>query len=187
MSYQNYGYNQNGYGQPGYGQAEPTANNNGTALGWDDEVEEKSFILLPEGEYPFRVEGFDREQHNGTEKMPPCNVANLHIVINFNGEDVRIDKKLFLLSTNGQLFAFFRSIGSPVLPDGRIKMDWSKVYGATGRLLINHRRYNGNEYNNIKQFIDPTRNNPAASIPPADTASERYAQPQINGYTPGKW
>ena len=82
MSYQNYGYNQNGYGQPGYGQAEPTANNNGTALGWDDEVEEKSFILLPEGEYPFRVEGFDREQHNGTEKMPPCNVANLHIVIN---------------------------------------------------------------------------------------------------------
>ena len=65
-------------------------------------------------------------------------------------------------------------------------MDWSKVNGATGRLLINHRRYNGNEYNNIKQFIDP-RNNPAASIPPADTASERYAQPQINGYTPGKW
>ena len=43
MSYQNYGYNQNGYGQPGYGQAEPTANNNGTALGWDDEVEETLF------------------------------------------------------------------------------------------------------------------------------------------------
>lgn len=172
MDYQNnYGY---GYGQPN--QQPQTSNGGGTALGWDDEVAEKTFILLPEGEYPFMVEGFDREQSNGSDKMPPCNVANVHIVINYNGEDVKIDKKLFLLSTNGQLFAFFKSIGAPVLPDGRIKMDWSKVNGATGRLLISHRKYNGNDYNNIKQFIDPAKNNAAPQ-----------SNPQQGGYTPGKW
>lgn len=150
MEYQNnYGYGEQTPQQP--------ANNQGTALGWDDEVEEKTFTLLPEGTYPFRVYSFDREQHNGTDKMPPCNVANVHLVINHNGEDVHIDKKLFLLSTNGQLFAFFRSIGAQVLPDGRIKMDWSRVPGATGYVVINHRKYNGNEYNNIKSFVDPSK------------------------------
>ena len=64
MDYQNqYGYGQQAPQQP--------ANNQGTALGWDDEVEEKTFTLLPEGTYPFRVDSFDREQHNGTDKMPP--------------------------------------------------------------------------------------------------------------------
>ena len=88
MDYQNqYGYGQQAPQQP--------ANNQGTALGWDDEVEEKTFTLLPEGTYPFRVDSFDREQHNGTDKMPPCNVANVHLVINHNGEDVHIDKKLW--------------------------------------------------------------------------------------------
>lgn len=150
MDYQNqYGYGQQAPQQP--------ANNQGTALGWDDEVEERTFTLLPEGTYPFRVNSFDREQHNGTDKMPPCNVANVHLVINHNGEDVNIDKKLFLLSTNGQLFAFFRAIGAQTLPDGCIKMDWSKVPGATGYVVINHRKYNGNEYNNIKSFVDPSK------------------------------
>lgn len=39
---------QNNYG---FGQQEPQhpANNQGTALGWEDEVEEKKRILLPEG------------------------------------------------------------------------------------------------------------------------------------------
>lgn len=150
MDYQNqYGYGQQAPQQP--------ANNQGTVLGWDDEVEEKTFTLLPEGTYPFRVNSFDREQHNGTDKMPPCNVANVHLVINHNGEDVHIDKKLFLLSTNGLLFAFFRSIGAQTLPDGRIKMDWSKVPGATGYVVINHRKYKDNEYNNIKSFVDPSK------------------------------
>lgn len=178
MSYQNQNYGYNGYGQAGYNsqdeQQNTSTSTSGTPLGWDDEVEEKSFILLPEGEYPFRVESFDREPFNGSEKMPPCNAANLHIVVNYNGEDVHIDKKLFLVSTNGQLFAFFRSIGAQVLPNGRIKMDWSKVPGATGRLLISHRKYNGNDYNNIKRFLPQGQ-------------SAQSAQPQSTGYAPGKW
>lgn len=56
MSYQNQNYGYNGYGQAGYNsqaeQQNTSTSTSGTPLGWDDEVEEKSFILLPEGEYP---------------------------------------------------------------------------------------------------------------------------------------
>lgn len=144
----------------GYGQQAPQqpaqASNQGTPLGWDDEVEEKTFILLPEGEYPFRVEGFDREQSNGTDKMPPCNVANVHLIVYYEGEEVKIDKKLYLLSTNGQLFAFFKSLGAPTLPNGRVKMDWANIIGTNGRLLISHRQYSGNTYHQVKKFLEPT-------------------------------
>lgn len=149
MDYQNYGYGQQAAAVP--------ANTQGIALGWEDEVEEKKRILLPEGVYPFRVESFDREQYNGNDKTPPCNVAVLHIVINYNGEDVMIDKRLYLLNTNGNMFSFFKSIGFPTQPNGRIKPDWTKVPGATGYVEINHHKYNGNDYNNIKSFVDPSK------------------------------
>lgn len=157
---------QRNYGQ-GYGQAVPQQKmqSNGIPLGWDAEVEEKQFILLPEGEYPFRVIGVDKEAHNGTDKMPACNVANIHIVINYNGEEVQIDKKLFLISTNGQLFDFFRAIGAQTLSDGRIKMNWNNVLNAEGRAIISHRKYNGNDYNQIKRFVEPASQETSSQQP----------------------
>ena len=149
----------NQYGNTAYGQQMPQQSaqqSGGVPLGWDDEVEAKSFILLPEGEYQFRVKEFTREQFNGSEKMPPCNCANIALAIDYNGEEVVVNKKLYLLSTNGQLFAFFRSIGSPVLPNGNVRMNWQTVLGATGRVIINHRKYNNNDYNQVKQFVIPT-------------------------------
>ena len=37
-------------------------------LSWDDAIENDGpeFVLLPEGEYDFVVERFDRERHNGS-------------------------------------------------------------------------------------------------------------------------
>lgn len=134
----------------------------GVAMGWDDEVEAKQYILLPEGEYEFKIKQFQREQFNGSEKMPPCNVANITFEIFYQGERVFIDKKLFLVDTyKGQLFDFFKSIGSQATADGRIRMNWQMVPGATGRCIVNHREYKGNKYNQIKAFVDPTKNNPA--------------------------
>lgn len=163
---------------------------NGVPVGWDDEVEErKAFVLLPEGDYDFRVESFERETFNGNERTPACNVANLHLIIDFNGEDVKLDKKLYMLSTNGQLFAFFRSIGTETLPNGNIKMNWQRVPGATGRCSINHRKYNGNEYNNIKAFI-PKEVRPTHQQQTQQQTT--YQQPNMNGYVhpnyqQGKW
>ena len=48
-------------------------------LDWDDTIEKESgeYVLLPEGDYPFLVESFDRARHAGSEKLPqqytwPC-------------------------------------------------------------------------------------------------------------------
>lgn len=55
------------------------ANPQGHELGWDDEIQqESSFILLPEGDYRFTVEKFDRARHAGSANIPPCNKAIVH-------------------------------------------------------------------------------------------------------------
>ena len=45
-------------------------NNEGFALGWDDEFtnEQQEFVLLPEGEYPFEVTQMERARYEGTLK-----------------------------------------------------------------------------------------------------------------------
>ena len=40
-------------------------------LNWDDTIEkDNQFVLLPEGDYNFTVESFDRARHPGSEKIP---------------------------------------------------------------------------------------------------------------------
>ena len=75
-------------------------------LGWDDTITKDSneFILLPEGEYNFTVESFDRGRHNGSEKLPPCNKAILKIRISSPQGEVTLTHNLFLHTiTEGML------------------------------------------------------------------------------------
>ena len=46
-------------------------------LGWDESIENDGpeFVLLPDGEYPFRVEGLERKRFNGSDKLPACPMA----------------------------------------------------------------------------------------------------------------
>ena len=52
-------------------------------LGWNDVIENDSpeFVILPDGDYNFEVVDFERGRHNGSEKLPPCNKAIVHIRI----------------------------------------------------------------------------------------------------------
>ena len=52
-------------------------------LGWDDTIEKESagFIILPEGDYEFKVLEFQRARHEGSEKLPPCNKAVITLVV----------------------------------------------------------------------------------------------------------
>ena len=58
-------------------------NNEGFALGWDDEFtnEQQEFVLLPEGEYPFEVTQMERARYEGGAKLPPCSMAKLTLRI----------------------------------------------------------------------------------------------------------
>lgn len=70
---------------------------NGHELGWDDEIQqESSFILLPEGDYRFTVEKFDRARHAGSANIPPCNKAIVHFrVFSPDGSSVLLRRTCF--------------------------------------------------------------------------------------------
>ncbi len=131
--------------------------NTNEALDWDSEISaESSFTLLPEGEYPFTVITFERGYHNGSQKLPPCHKAELKIEID-GGEKgkVTVNHNLFVhRKCEGLLCEFFLSIGQKKHGEP-LKMNWPAVPGTTGRCKVGIREYNGNQYNEIKKFLEP--------------------------------
>lgn len=78
-------------------------------LNWDDEIEKdgNEFVLLPEGDYDFTVESFERGRHSGSEKLPPCNKAVLKLRIESDNGPALITHNLFLHTrTEGMISAF---------------------------------------------------------------------------------
>ena len=136
-------------------------------MDWDSEIEKDSpgFILLPTGDYDFEVVDFERSRHNGSNKLPPCPKATVHLKISGKDADgnegsTTIKYNLFLHEkTEGMLCAFFTGIGQRKHGE-KIKMNWGKVVGSTGRAKIGTRTYEGKEYNEVKKIYDPEENPP---------------------------
>lgn len=128
-------------------------------LGWDDEIEKdgSDFILLPEGDYDFAVESFERGRHNGSEKLPACNKAILKLRIDTPDGTALINHNLFLhTKTEGMISAFFTSIGQKKKGE-KVKMNWNAVIGAKGRCKVSIHEWTGtdgekHQGNNIKRF-----------------------------------
>ncbi len=141
-------------------------------LGWNDVIENDSpeFVILPDGDYDFEVIDFERGRHNGSEKLPPCNKAIVHIRIEGKEGVSVIKHQLFLHTiTEGMLCAFFTGIGQRQKGE-RLKMNWSRVVGSTGRAKIGTRKWTNDEgkemvFNEVKKFYEP----------------------EAKGFTPGKF
>lgn len=134
------------------------------ALDWDSSIENDSpdFVLLPEGDYNFEVIEFERARHNGSEKLPPCNKAVVHIKIETPQGVSVIRHNLFLhTKTEGMLCAFFAGIGQRKKGE-RLKMNWNTVVGSRGRCKVGIKTYNDKQYNEIKKFYEPA---PSTSQP----------------------
>lgn len=180
-------------------------------LGWDDEIEKSSpeFVLLPEGEYNFRVEKFERGRHQGSANLPPCNMAILTLKID-GGEhgEATVIHRLFLHSkTEGFLSAFFEAIGQK--KEGqRIRMNWNAVTGAVGRCKLEINKYTTNsgeerQNNQVKVFLPyeeylkhagsgqvqtPTQQQPFPTGQPMQQQPFPTGQPQQGGgFTPGQF
>ena len=171
-------------------------------FGWDDTIQkDNEFILLPAGDYEFEVEKFERGRYNGGEKMPACNMAKLTIkVFASDGRVASITHSLFLHSrTEWKLSEFFAGIGQKK-KDEPLRMNWNLVPGARGRCKVGIKKYNGNDYNEIKKFYpsDPSYNQPAQqsagqvnmqlNMPQQNTqfSNQQFSNPNV-GYTPGQW
>lgn len=129
-------------------------------FGWEDTItNDESYELLPEGEYTFKVLSIERGRFNGSDKMPACNVADiaLEIISPTTNRPVRINHKLFLHSRyEGQIGEFFVSIGAKKKGEP-LRMNWTLVPGSMGQCKVGLRIYNGNQYNQIKKFIEPAQ------------------------------
>lgn len=126
-------------------------------LGWDDQIEKDGpeYVVLPEGDYDFEVTAFERGRHNGSEKLPPCNMATVSIKIEASEGVAIINHKLFLHSkTEGMLCSFFTAIGQRKKGE-RVTMNWNAVVGARGRCKVGNRQWDGKTFNEIKKFHEP--------------------------------
>ena len=141
-------------------------------LGWNDVIENDSpeFVILPDGDYDFEVIDFERGRHNGSENLPPCNKAIVHIRIEGKEGVSTIKHQLFLHTiTEGMLCAFFTGIGQRQKGE-RLKMNWNAVVGSKGRCKVGTRKWTNDEgkemvFNEVKKFYEP----------------------EAKGFTPGKF
>lgn len=125
----------------------------GVELDWDAPIEKESeFILLPDGDYDFTVESFEKKRFDGSKKMAACNMAVLNIRIDTDQGSAHIFHNLYLNSkTEWVLSAFFASIGQKKRGEV-LNMKWQLVPGSKGKCKVGHEDYNGNTYNRINKF-----------------------------------
>ncbi|MDO5785686.1 MAG: hypothetical protein Q4P20_11550 [Eubacteriales bacterium] len=131
----------------------------GCELDWEEEIENdgNDFVLLNEGEYDFVVTKFERGRSKGSDKLPPCNMAILTIRVD---DQTTIIENLILHSKmEWKLCQFFTSIGLRKHGE-KMRMNWGKVLGATGRCKIIVEDFTGRDgkerqTNRIDKFLEP--------------------------------
>ena len=150
---------------------------------WNDTIRnDSSFILLPAGTYPFTVISFERGDHSGSEKMPPCKKAVLTLEIDGGAlGTTEIRENLFLHSRQEwKLCQFFTAIGQRKRGEA-LRMDWNAVPGARGyaAIVVNKYKKDGEDRQNnrVDRYLDPSE----VSLP-AETGA-----PAAGAFTPGQF
>lgn len=160
-------------------------NNFEREFGWDDTIQQDStFILLPVGLYEFTVKGFERQRHtpnpNNPGKLPACPKAVVSIEIETPQGKAELKHNLFLhSSTEGMLSSFFGSIGQKRKGEP-LKMNWNTIIGARGVCKVGIRKYNDNEYNEVKAMLYPEDVNPSQVLNRSQQQTQQFqnTQPQ---------
>ena len=136
-------------------------NAKGHELGWDDEIENTgSFVDIPDGEYDFIVDHFERSKvGNNSQKYAGMNMAVVYCNIQAEGEPQI--KTNFIIPTNfsWRLSQFFISIGLMPNEEGaKLRPNWTLVGGSRGRCKIEHKpNYNdaSKTHPEITEFLPP--------------------------------
>ena len=110
----------------------------GRELDWNDTItnDGNDFEPIPEGDYDFTIDFWDRGRSKGEGKLPPCNMATVSFIVHAKERDVTI-KENFLLHTKleWKLSELFRSVG--LKKEGEpLRMNWQALPGMTGRCRV---------------------------------------------------
>lgn len=134
---------------------------NNKALSWDAEIEDTSdeFKVLQPGEYDFMVTKMDREQFDGSAKMPPCPKASIVLEVESEEGKSRVFDNLFLTQkSEWKIAQFFRCLG--LIEKGyKGRVPWDKVIGARGKCQLKVDSYNGKERNRVDSYLFPENPN----------------------------
>lgn len=151
------------------------------AFDWNDTIEnDSSFILLPEGAYPFTVKSFERGEHPGSEYIPPCKKAVLTLEVDGGPLGVtEVRENLFLHSRQEwKLCQFFTAIGQRKHGE-QLRMNWNAVPGSKGLADIIVDEYTNKKNQKVKT------NKVGRYLDPADGVAPDVPVPASNGFTPG--
>ena len=174
--------------------------------GWEDEIsdEGKEFVLLPEGDYDFTVSKVDRARHNGSEKVPPCNMAKVTITIWGEKDSIDITENLLLCNKfEWKLSQFFLALGLKKHGEP-LRMNWGAVPGKRGKCHVyvdTYTKKDGSEgkSNKIKKFyaydeqvetLSPKGGQPAyqaQTYQQPQQYQQAYQQPVQGGWKPGSF
>ena len=110
----------------------------GRELGWEDMIvnDGNDYEPVPEGDYEFTIEKFERGRSKGEGKLPPCNMATVYFTIHDRGRDVTVRENFLLHSKlEWKLSELFRSVG--LKKEGeQLRMNWPALPGLTGRAKV---------------------------------------------------
>lgn len=139
--------------------------NNDIAMGWEDTIEnDNEFIVLPEGDYDFKIIDFERKRFEGSTKMSACPKAEVSIKL-YNKNDPSSNsttiKENLLLNRRMEwkLCQFFTALG--LRKHGEpLKMNWNAIKGKKGRCKVIINKYvtdkgEEKENNRIDKFYEP--------------------------------
>lgn len=149
----------------------------GQAFEWDGEIEvsDNEFELIPDGDYRATVIAVERMQHNGSEKMSPCPIANVKVRLD-NGRI--LSDRIFLNSKSSWKIAqFFIAVGMrnpSATKEERLRMDWMGAIGRTCTIKVGTHEYKNKTYNEISEWVKPEAPAPVA---PASVVAAPMAAP----------
>lgn len=137
--------------------------NTGYELDWDSTIEkdEQQYTLIPEGDYNFVVDHFDRTYvGENSEKYRGAKMAAVYLNIQMpDQEDVQLCEN-FILHSNfaWKIGALLVSVGLKKKGEPISGNYWAKLPGTHGRCKIvqNASKKNPDQkYNNIQTFYEP--------------------------------
>lgn len=139
-------------------------------LDWNDSIQkDEGWVELPEGDYDFTIDYFERSRSKGEGKLPPCHMAIVYFNVHTpDGQEVQIRENFILhRSLEWKLSQLFRSVGMKQKGE-KIHMDWNALPGLSGRAHI---------------VLEPGMKDPTKKY---NRIKELYPK-QINKFEPGKF
>ena len=129
----------------------------GRELDWDDSIEKDSdYVLLPEGDYDFTIDHYERGRSNGSEKIPPSNMAIVYFNVRTpEGQETTIKENFILHSKlEWKLSELFCGVGLKKKGE-QLRMNWNALPGLTGRAQVSldaDKNDPSKKYNHIKKI-----------------------------------